>query len=189
MQTASLEGGFTQPAQQSATAFRAIMEAMARPGAIQNISGAMPPAGLSQAAGAVLLTLCDAETAVYLAGDTDTPDLRQWIAFHCGSPITGPAQCAFAFGRWDDLTPLHRFQTGTSEYPDRSATLIVEQDRLMTNGAILKGPGIKSQAELNLPEIDAFRTNRALFPLGLDFIFTAGNQLAALPRSTQVEPS
>ena len=42
-------------------------------------------------------------------------------------------------------------------------------------------------ARLNLPDTAAFRANRALFPLGLDFCFTAAERLAALPRSTKVE--
>jgi alpha-D-ribose 1-methylphosphonate 5-triphosphate synthase subunit PhnH len=37
-----------------------------------------------------------------------------------------------------------------------------------------------------LPETAAFADNRALFPLGLDFIFTCGADVAALPRTTEV---
>ncbi len=59
-------------------------------------------------------------------------------------------------------------------------------DALQEDGAVLTGPGIKTTARLNLPEVAAFRANRALFPLGLDFFFTCGNRLAALPRSTVV---
>jgi alpha-D-ribose 1-methylphosphonate 5-triphosphate synthase subunit PhnH len=51
----------------------------------------------------------------------------------------------------------------------------------------LRGPGIKDTAALQLPEIRAFQDNAKLFPLGLDFYFTAGDQLAALPRTTKVE--
>jgi alpha-D-ribose 1-methylphosphonate 5-triphosphate synthase subunit PhnH len=91
----------------------------------------------------------------------------------------------FAVGTWAALAPLSAFPVGTSEYPDRSTTLIVEQNEL-TAGALLTGPGIKDTAGLNLPETAAFQTNRAMFPLGLDFVFTCGNQLAALPRSTIV---
>ncbi|MEL6417663.1 MAG: phosphonate C-P lyase system protein PhnH, partial [Pseudomonadota bacterium] len=48
----------------------------------------------------------------------------------------------------------------------------------------LTGPGIQNEAFLNLPEVELFVRNRALFPLGLDFIFTAGSKLSAMPRST-----
>ena len=39
---------------------------------------------------------------------------------------------------------------------------------------------------LSLPEVPAFQANSAMFPLGLDFIFTCGDRLAALPRTTEV---
>ncbi|MEL6643348.1 MAG: phosphonate C-P lyase system protein PhnH [Pseudomonadota bacterium] len=186
MQAQALSGGFTEPATQSASAFRSVMEAVARPGTIHAISGAEPPAPLSNAAGAVLLTLCDTDTPVYLAGDADTDAVRAWIAFHTGAPLAGPGHCMFALGTWDAMLPLSSYSIGTSEYPDRSATLIVDGAELAPDGATLTGPGIKTSVTLSLPDIDAFQQNRALFPLGLDFIFTCGSQLAALPRSTEV---
>lgn len=181
-----LEGGFAQPAQEAARAFREVMEAMARPGTIRPISGATPPAPLSQAAGTVLLTLCDGDTPVHLAGACDTPAIRAWLAFHTGAPVAGPDTCAFAVGTWADLAPLSAYRVGTASYPDRSATLIVEMAALEPAGATLTGPGIRDRAALSLPETAAFQSNRALFPLGLDFIFTCGGQLACLPRSTEV---
>jgi len=188
MQANTLSGGFADPATQSAHAFRSVMEAMARPGAIQDIHGAAPPAPLSPAMGAVLLTLCDTETPIYLAGDMDCDAARAWLAFHTGAPFVGPAHCMFAVGKWDALAPLAVYPIGTPEYPDRSATLIVECSELAA-GATLTGPGIKDQATLSLPEVEAFQVNRTLFPLGLDFIFTCGERLAALPRSTAVARS
>lgn len=187
MTTASaLEGGFAQPPHQSAHAFRAIMEAMARPGTLHDIGGARAPAPLSVAAGTALLTLCDPDTPVHLAGSTDRPEVRDWIAFHIGAPVCGPDGCHFALGAWDDLQPLGRFPVGTTEYPDRSATLIVEMPELAAIGARLRGPGIRDVAALSLPETAAFADNHRLFPLGLDFLFTCGSRLAALPRSTKV---
>ena len=43
MQANTLSGGFTKPAAQSAQAFRSVLEAMARPGTIQDIEGAAKP--------------------------------------------------------------------------------------------------------------------------------------------------
>ena len=186
MQAQTLSGGFDDPAIQSAHAFRSVMEAMARPGMIQSITGAEPPAPLSGAAGAVLLTLCDAETPVYLAGEADCEAVRAWLAFHTGAPVTGPSHCMFALGTWQALTPLSAYPIGTSEYPDRSATLIVDAAELTASGTSLRGPGIQTQTALSLPEVEAFQSNRALFPLGLDFILTSGDRLAALPRTTEV---
>jgi alpha-D-ribose 1-methylphosphonate 5-triphosphate synthase subunit PhnH len=186
MQTTSLSGGFANPATQSAHTFRSVMEAMARPGTIQNIEGALPPAPLSPAAGAVLLTLFDSETPIYLAGEMDCDAVRAWLSFHMGAPFAGPAQCIFAVGKWEALGPLSIYPIGTSEYPDRSATLIVDSAQLSASGARLTGPGIRDHAALSLPVLEAFQANNLLFPLGLDFIFTNGSQLVALPRSTQV---
>ena len=186
MQTATLSGGFDAPPQQSALAFRQIMEAMARPGQIRDTSGATPPAPLSEAAATVILTLCDTETPLYLAGAHDTPDVRQWISFHCGAPFCGPSVCTFAIGTWEALAPLGAYPVGTPEYPDRSATLIVETDTLTRTGATLTGPGIREQITLSLPDRTAFQANATQFPLGLDFILTSGTTLAAVPRSTRV---
>ncbi len=185
MQNQVLDGGFSAPPVDAAKAFRAIMTAMAQPGTICTVAGAKPPAPLSIAAGVALLTLCDPETPLFLAPAQDSPALRDWITFHCGAPLVPAAQAQFALGAWDDL-PLEAFALGTAEYPDRSATLIVELPELTNTGPILRGPGIKDQTRLCLPDDAAFQRNAALFPLGLDFIFTCGDRLAALPRSTRV---
>lgn len=181
-----LSGGFADPPRGAAHAFRAVMEAMARPGTIHAVTGAEAP-GLSVAAATVLLTLTDRTTPLHLAGGVDTPDLRRWIAFHTGAPIVRAAEADIAIGVWDDLCPVTRFRVGEPSYPDRSATLIVEMAALSADGPRLTGPGIATTASLSLPDIAAFRANRALFPLGFDTILTCGPRLAALPRSTHVE--
>ncbi|MEM6742749.1 MAG: phosphonate C-P lyase system protein PhnH [Pseudomonadota bacterium] len=186
MDAQTLSGGFADPAIDAAHAFRGVMEAMARPGTIQTVGGAAPPAPLSPAAGAVLLTLCDADAPVHLAGAADCEAVRGWLAFHAGAPLAPPDRAMFALGAWEDLMPLFAYPVGTPSHPDRSATLIVERADLRAEGATLTGPGIKDRAALSLPETAAFQANRRLFPLGLDFIFTCGDRLAALPRTTEV---
>jgi alpha-D-ribose 1-methylphosphonate 5-triphosphate synthase subunit PhnH len=183
---AALDGGFADAPRDAAHAFRAAMSAMARPGRIERLSGARPPAPLSVAAGTLILTLCDPETPVHLAAAHDTAEVRGWIAFHTGAPVVGRAQAAFAVGTWSALLPLDGYRVGEAEYPDRSATLIVEMEALTAEGATLTGPGIRDTARLSLPETEAFRMNAGLFPLGLDFFLTAGDRVAALPRTTRV---
>ncbi|NVK17005.1 MAG: phosphonate C-P lyase system protein PhnH [Rhodobacteraceae bacterium] len=179
-------GGFGNPQFAAAHAFRAAMNAMARPGQIQEISGAKPPEGVSVAAGSLLLTLCDPETGVYLAPDVDSEALRGWLAFHTSAPVVDAEQADFALGGWQHLQPLNRFRRGTAEYPDRSATLIVEMHSLDVPNAVLSGPGIKEMARMQVPELAALQANAASFPLGLDFFFTSASQITALPRSTRV---
>jgi len=187
MSADALAGGFTEAPIQSARAFREVLAAMARPGTIRQVAGALPPAPVSIAAGVVLLTLCDGTTPLHLSGAADCQAMRDWVAFHIGAPLVAADDAAFALGRWEDLLPATRFRIGQPDYPDRSATLIVEQDRLTNQGPALTGPGIETATWLNLPETTAFRANRALFPLGFDTIFTAGDRIAGLPRSTRVE--
>lgn len=185
MQAHILEGGFADQPVDASRAFRAVMTAMAWPGEINVVVGAQPPAPLSSAAGTVLLTLCDPETPLFLAPVHDTPQVRDWITFHTGAPFAVAENAMFALGAWDQL-PVSAFPYGTAEYPDRSTTLIVEVPVLVNTGATLRGPGIKDQTQLSLPETQVFQDNARLFPLGLEFIFTSGDRLAALPRTTRV---
>lgn len=178
-----LTGGFTYQPRESATAFRAALEAMARPGTVHTVSGATPPA-LSVAAGVLVLTIADSTTGIWLAPALHAA--KDWITFHTGATFVPPEDAQIAIGAWPDL-PLARFPIGRPDYPDRSATLIVEMPALTQTGPRLTGSGIKTRANLSLPETEAFRINAGAFPLGLDFFFTSGNRLAALPRTTKVE--
>jgi alpha-D-ribose 1-methylphosphonate 5-triphosphate synthase subunit PhnH len=187
MTPSALTGGFANPPIDAAHAFRAALNAMARPGRIEVVAGAAPPAPLSLAAGVLILTLTDGTTPVHLAGAHDCAAVRDWITFQTGASLVAADQAAFAIGAWDALLPVNRFAIGTADFPDRSATLIVELAALGASGARLTGPGIKRDARLSLPNVPAFQANNALYPLGFDTYFTAGASLAALPRSTKVE--
>lgn len=182
----ALLGGFADAPTQSARAFRAALEAMARPGTIWSVEGAAAP-GLSIAASVLILTLCDETTPLHLGPSLNQPALRDWITFHTGAPLVASEAARFAVGTWADLTPVDRFAIGLPDYPDRSVTLIVEMPDLSTNGPRLTGPGIRHSTFLSLPGTAAFRTNRAQFPQGFDTYFTCDTRLAGLPRSTIVE--
>lgn len=183
----ALDGGFANPPADASRAFRAAMTAMARPGTLQTVEDVNQAVGLSPAAAILVLTLCDHETPLYLGESLDTPELRNWVAFHTGAPIAAKAGAMFALGTWADLAPLGDYSQGTPEYPDRSATLIVEMSELLAEGATLSGPGIKTTAQLSLPDAQAMALNNGQFPLGVDLFLTAGTQLAAVPRSTKIE--
>jgi alpha-D-ribose 1-methylphosphonate 5-triphosphate synthase subunit PhnH len=187
MKDAALTGGFAEAPIEAAQGFRAALRAMAEPGTIYQVAGALPPAPLSVAAGVLLLTLCDGTTPLHLAGAADCAGVRDWVRFHCGSPLVSAEEAQFALGRWTDLQPVGRFAMGLPDYPDRSVTLIVEMAELLAEGAVLRGPGIEREARLSLPDVAAFQDNLARYPLGFDCFFTCGARLAALPRSTHVE--
>ena len=87
---------------------------------------------------------------------------------------------------------MEGFKQGTEEYPDRFPTLIIETDGLEEKGDIhLSGPGINGSrcvdiVGINQQHIELLQRNQQHFPMGYDFMFTCGNQLMALPRTTQV---
>ena len=147
----ALAGGFVRPAEEAARGFRGLLEVLARPGLILRLEGAAPPAPLSGAAGVLALVLLDGTTPVHLAGGHDCPALRDWLAFHCGAPLVGAEEAAFAFGRWEDLQPVTRFAIGTPDYPDRAATLVIDCPRLEAEGARLRGPDPQRDAGGELP--------------------------------------
>lgn len=186
-QTDTLSGGFTDPSLQSAHGFRACLTVMSRPGRVETLRAALPPAPMSVAAGSLALTLLDGTTTVHLAGPLDCAPVRDWLTFHTGAPLVAAADADFAFGRFADLAPLDRFAIGTPDYPDRGATLVIELDQLTATGVRLSGPGIKDSARLSLPATAPFQDNHALFPLGFDAFLTCGDRIAGLPRSTIVE--
>lgn len=178
------------------SAFRKVMDATARPGSIQTIASiAGHPAPLSPAAAAIALTLFDHDTPVWMDAQLSSSEaVASWLRFNTGCPIVAdPGQCAFALiSDVASLPSFDRFALGTPDYPDRSTTLIL-QVTVLSGGAelSLSGPGIRGSAGLcvkGLPDdiVEQHAANRALFPRGVDLLLVAGNEVAALPRSTIV---
>ena len=96
MSAEMLQPGFADPVAGAQACFRAVLDAMARPGRVREAGADLtPPAPLAPATAAVLLTLVDHDTPVWL--DQAAAAARAWIAFHCGAPIVAAiAACSFA---------------------------------------------------------------------------------------------
>jgi alpha-D-ribose 1-methylphosphonate 5-triphosphate synthase subunit PhnH len=195
LKTEALTGGFAEPVFHAQRVFKLMMDAMARPGTIQVVSPhAAPPAPLGIAAGAIALTLCDHDTPVWLSAGLVKSTVPQWLGFHSGAPVTPEkAEARFAFVESGaSLSSFGLFAAGTQEYPDRSTTLVIElADLEGGRGLALMGPGIKSVtdvAPLGLPDafLRLWTENRALFPRGIDIVFTSGNRFLCLPRTTKI---
>ncbi len=185
MEAAVLKGGFADPSRQAAVAFRAIMQAVARPGTGFEVTGAEAPAPVSPAAAVVMATLCDADTSVALMGRFDCDAVRAWIGFHCASPIVARDVADFILADWAHLGDFARMRHGTPEYPDRSATVILEVDA--ADPVVLSGPGIKEITEAALPRGLAAARRVFMAPMGVDVILTKGQTVMGLPRSTRVD--
>jgi alpha-D-ribose 1-methylphosphonate 5-triphosphate synthase subunit PhnH len=190
-----LAPGFAAPVRDAQAAFRALLDAMARPGTIVTPRApAAPPALLPPAMAAVALTLLDADTPLWLDAATDDGAASAWLRFHCGCRLVAEAeQAAFLFVTTAERMPPHAsLRAGTDEYPDTAATMVIAVDALGQGEALaLSGPGIDGDAVLRvagLPRrfVAERAANRRLFPCGIDAILVAGGQLAALPRSTAI---
>jgi alpha-D-ribose 1-methylphosphonate 5-triphosphate synthase subunit PhnH len=188
---------FVDPTRQTQRAFRAILEALARPTRAFDITGpTAPPAPLSRVAAAIALTVCDEDTPVWLdtvlAADGT---VAAWFAFYTGAPvIADPTRAGFVFAtRFELLPPLAQLAAGTPEQPHQSTTIVLDvtgQD----GGPHLRasGPGIEAEAEFAAPWappdfVDVWRHNTARFPLGVDLLLVDGSQVRGLPRTTRLE--
>jgi alpha-D-ribose 1-methylphosphonate 5-triphosphate synthase subunit PhnH len=188
--------GFAAPVFDAQAVFRRLLEALSRPGTVGTVDrpGLIAPAGLPKAAAALLLTLADRDTPVYLAGGKAHP-AAHWLAFHAGAAaVDDPAAATFAILDGRAATPrLADFDLGDERYPDRSATVIVLCDSLEGGRQIrLTGPGIKHAATIAPTGLRPgfwaeVAANAARFPLGVDLVLVAGSSLIGLPRSTRIE--
>jgi len=191
----TLTGGFADPVFQAQSVFKAMMDAMARPGSIQTLSpDAAPPAPMGAAAGAIALTLCDHDTPVWLSPALNKSAVPGWLSFHTGATVT-PEKSEARFAFVDNgmaLSTFGLFAPGTQEYPDRSTTVVIEIAALDGGRTLaLMGPGIKTVTEIapvGLPEtfIRLWNENRVLFPRGVDIVLAAGSSFLCLPRTTKI---
>jgi alpha-D-ribose 1-methylphosphonate 5-triphosphate synthase subunit PhnH len=178
----------------SQAAFRAVMEAFARPGDIRSLDAITAPESLAPATAALVQALADYETPVWLDGMfAAAPAVAEWIRFQTGAPVVKEARDA-AFALIADplaLPGVDSFALGTEDYPDRSTTVIVQVALFKGPAFTLKGPGIKDRRSLAATPLpvdfpERLRANRELFPRGIDLVLVAGTQVAALPRSVRV---
>ena len=181
--------GFADPVAESQACFRAVLHAISHPGTIVSAGGGLaPPAMLQPATAAVLLTLADADTPLWL--DAPLAGAWDWLAFHCGVPKSALGDATFACATaLPRLTDLH---SGTDLVPEASATVILQVATLGRGAAFrLAGPGLAAPAVLSVdglpPDFIAqWAANHAQYPCGVDLVLCAGDRLCALPRSVQI---
>lgn len=192
---AELPPGFADKVLSAQSTFRSVMDAMARPGTVSRISAAAgTPAPLMRGTAAIALTLFDHDTPVWLDRIISAPpNIGKWLKFHTSAPvITEPSASHFAvIGDAREMPPLDRFAFGSSEYPDRSTTLIVQVDSLTAGPAWeLRGPGIDGaavlQATIQGNLFEQLAVNTTLFPRGIDVVLVDDDTIVAIPRSTRL---
>lgn len=181
--------GFADPVHDAQRNFRAVLQALARPGTRHAAAPPPePPPPLAPATAAMVLTLVDGAAPLHLAGRFAA--LAPWVAFHTGSAGAPPGEAAFVLA--ETLPNFAALQAGSDEVPEASATVILQVPALAGGKVLtLRGPGIETVhafAPMGLPADFAARwaANRLLFPRGIDLILCAGAEVAGLPRSTTV---
>jgi alpha-D-ribose 1-methylphosphonate 5-triphosphate synthase subunit PhnH len=186
--SSELSPGFADPVADAQSCFRAVLDAMARPGSVYSIRGVAAPAPLCDAAAAVLLTLADHETPLWL--DPAAELARAWIAFHTGASDVAVGRAMFAMAL--SLPDLAALPDGSDEMPETSATVVLQVASLRTGRQfVLEGPGLREPKVLEVDGLPAdfasiWQRNHGLYPRGIDLILCAGNQLTALPRSVTI---
>lgn len=194
MAATTLIPGFADPVIDSQRMFRAMQTAMSHPGRVVPLPVTVaPPAPLHPAAAAVCLTLVDWETPLWLDGMAQAAS--GWLRFHCGAPIV-PEPGNASFGLIADaatMPDLTAFAAGEDDYPDRSATLIVQVAELFPDGPLrLTGPGIRDVEVLGVAGLPGrfvaqWRGNRVLYPLGIDVLLVSPDAIVGLPRTVAME--
>jgi alpha-D-ribose 1-methylphosphonate 5-triphosphate synthase subunit PhnH len=193
---AELPAGFADKVLSAQSTFRSVMDAMARPGSVQRIvAAAGAPAAMMHGTAAIALTLFDHDTPVWLDPlMSATSDVTKWLKFHTGAPVVLDSSiCSFALiGDASALPALDGFALGSSEYPDRSTTLILQVESLTRGESLeLRGPGIDGtavlQAAIQPPDLfERLAVNAALFPRGIDVVLVHGDSIVAIPRTTRL---
>lgn len=189
-----LRPGFQNPVAEGQAAFRLILDAMSNPGSIKSLPlKSEAPEGIGSAAGAILLTLADMDTPVWLEPQLAGGDLAIWLRFHCNCPLTTNASAAaFALAMGHEAARgLNQFNLGDAKYPDRATTLILVLPSLTGGMTVrLQGPGIETEVEIapcGLPtDFWSVRTEvNSKFQFGIDLMLCAGDDLICLPRTTR----
>ncbi len=187
----TLLASFTHPVADSQRAFRRILKAMSEPGVMVSLPQLPAWGRVSSAATAILMTLVDRETPVYLDSTLNDEALLTNLRFHTGAPVTEQTDAPFALLHAKSDTAIGQFSAGNNVSPEKSTTVIIEVPSL--NGGLtlrLSGPGLLETRAIapQLPEgvLQYLRERPHCFPQGIDLIFTCGENMMALPRTTDV---
>jgi alpha-D-ribose 1-methylphosphonate 5-triphosphate synthase subunit PhnH len=192
---ASVGPGFADPVLESQAAFRGCLSALATPGALVSVGAGLEPLpGMHAAASALLLALLDQDTRLWISPGFATSPVATTLKFHTGCTFAAsPGEADFALvSAAEELPPLDAFSAGSAEYPERSATVVLQVPVILGAGWRLTGPGIRGEARLSVPALGAgflpqWERNRARFPRGIDLYLTCGEILCGLPRTTRIE--
>lgn len=183
--------GFQDPIHDAQQTFRALLEALSRPGLSQTTAVLTPPERLAPSCAAAALTLLDLETAVWLQSSLPSA-VRDWLLFHTGCRFTEdlPAADFAVIDQSAQMPELAAFNWGSPEYPEASTSLLLQCEALTGGPAVsLQGPGIVDAIAVDpvlpLSFWQQWQAMTANYPLGLDAWCCAERQVIGLPRTAR----
>lgn len=181
------------------TVFRTLLDCMARPGIIACLESS--PGELSapftEYLLGIALTLLDQEVVFHVWDDQHQVTAQLQL-----QTVSRPGKledCDYFLVYGSETFEIDRLRRGIWQFPDESATIICQVDRLASSPIHqtemirfeLRGPGIQRAREISVAGLNPGilkpwqRCNRE-FPLGLDWILVdQSGQVCCLPRSTR----
>ena len=165
--------------------FRALLDAMSRPGTVESVS--------DPADHAVVATLVDHEVAVA----TDDEGLRDALASQGRLDAASVPEADIVHVRDRDGFAVGECKRGSLVEPSDGATVVYRVDDLVAGATAdlttvtLSGPGVDGSREFGvaLPpaELAALADAQADYPRGVDAVFASAEAVAAVPRSVTIE--
>lgn len=188
----TMRSAFAHPVDDAQRTFRAALSAMAEPLSPRALP-ILPPAlpGLKASTAAALYTLADQDVRVWLPTLPD--ETVSSLRFHTGMRLADlPEDADFIIiAAGMPLPDLMSLKAGSAEYPDRSATLLIEVDGFAADQVEGSGPGFAAPRRFGAAGLPKnfwreWQRNHARFPLGVDVVLISDTHIAGLPRSVRI---
>lgn len=184
--------GFADTVHEAQGVFRALLQALARPGTPTPIRhSCRAPSPMPDGMAAIALALVDEDTRALLHAAIDQLAIRDFLRLRTGVAfVDDPQQADFAFANATAIPPLDSLAPGDVFAPHCSTTLVVGVDGFTGGLPVqLAGPGIEDALSFRATGLDdrfwaAWDANAARFPLGVDILLVCGDRIVGLPRTT-----
>jgi alpha-D-ribose 1-methylphosphonate 5-triphosphate synthase subunit PhnH len=179
--------------------FRIILDTTARPGKILRFDdiSITTPDGLCRASALIGFALLNADVSFYL--DDYNEEATQYLVVNTASSKTAASEADFLFiSGLEGISPIREAKTGTPQYPEGGATIIVEVEKISSDifpnalSLALSGPGILGQKTvyakgLDTAMLEEIQIKNQEFPLGVDVIVVdPQDMLFCIPRTTKI---
>jgi alpha-D-ribose 1-methylphosphonate 5-triphosphate synthase subunit PhnH len=185
------------PVRDTQAIFRVALMALSRPGRQMLLPVAAQDAPGNRWAAALLITLLDPETSLAVEPFDQGDALAHFVRQRTSARAASRQEADFVLASAETLDPAHLvdLRTGSLEFPDDSATLVLTVPSLMANETgvpvALSGPGIPVGFSARIAGLtpalwEARAAVVADYPRGVDLLVVDNHgRLIGLPRSTR----